>query len=366
MKLFVLFVFLPSVLAISGTISTVFKCHKVLEWEEVNGNVTFNMTMTADKTGMHTRITSGLMCEGGNSGDFTISQEEQTWNEYILDYWPKSTSVFNESTISGKFTTLCVFICPDSTDTTATYEAYEVSKYQTNEYELYTNVMGFGACATIGNRYSEGGVSVNLVLQSTKPVKLIVETGLDCGIRYFSTSVPKYYTIIQGGTTNKILEPLYFFNVTDLSRTIFIPNLISSLYCYIVCPNNPNQIYQKYRLHYKIDIIPAQGDKVSFDNVRQLTNEIVDAQIKNSTQEVVNVIVAETSVKLQSFNSRIEKIENDNSNKILGTEWIGVILGSIGILLAIIAISMSVFDRCQKTKSKSNSDLELNKSFHKV
>lgn len=341
------------------TVSLGFKCHKVLEWEEVNGNVTFNMTVSSDKTGVHTRITSGLMCEGGNTGDFLVGQEEQTWNQHILDFWPKSTDVFNESSVSGKFTTLCIFICPDTTETIATYEAFEVNKVQTNEYELYTNVMGYGACLTIGNRYSEGGVNIDLKVKSTAPTKLIVETGLDCGVKYFTSSIPKYHRTIQGGANNKILEPLYFFNITDLSTSVFIPNLISSLYCYILCPHDPNQIYQRYRLYYKMDIASAQGDKVSFDNVRQLTNEIVEAQIKNSTQEVVNVIVAETSVKLQSFNSRIEKIENDN-NSTLSLEWIAIIIGSVALLLAGIAVGFQIY---QFRKSKQT---EIAKSSSRV
>lgn len=355
MRLLILLAFCVS-FSFAETVALGFKCHKVLEWEEVNGNVTFNMTVTSDKTGVHTRITSGLMCEGGNTGDFTISQEGTTWNQHILDYWHKSTSVFNKSTISGRFTTLCVFICPDSTDTTATYEAYEVSKYQTNEYELYTNVMGFGACATIGNRYSEGGVSVNLVLQSTKPVKLIVETGLDCGVKYFTTSILKYINTIQGGANNKILEPLYFFNITNLNTSVTIPNLISSLYCYIVCPNDPNQAYQRYRLLYDITVVPTQGDKVTFSDVKQLTNEIVNSQIKNTTEEVVNEIIAETSVKLEAFNSRIEKIEETNNT--LSLEWIGIIIGSIALLLVIGNI---VFQMCHYHKSKNQ--MGTDKSF---
>lgn len=346
--LILLAIYISAVSAI--TISLGFKCHKVLEWEEVNGNVTFNMTVTSDKAGVHTRITSGLLCEGGNTGEFTVTQEEDSWNKYLVDYWPKSNNVFNESTVSGRFTTLCVFICPDTSNTVANYNAFEVNKVQTNEHELYTNVMGLGACFTIGNRYSEGGVNINLKIKSTLPTKLIVETGLDCGVKYFTGSNPKYYNIIQGGSNNKILEPLYLFNITDLSTSVFIPNLISSLYCYIVCINDPNQLYQKYRLQYKIDIEPAQGDKVSFDNVRQFTNEIVNAQIKNSTQE----IVAETSIKLQSFNSRIEKIENDSNNNTLSLEWIAIIISSIAILISGVAVGLYLHQSCKTQINKSS------------
>jgi hypothetical protein len=356
MRLLILLAFCISVsFAVSGVVKNRFACHKLLEWENVNGIVSFNATVSSDKNGFSVRATSGIMCEGGNIGDFVVAQEETSWDSVVLANWPKSNYVSNSSTVMGKFTTLCVFVCPFSLDTTITYEAYETNFTTTNEYDLYTNVMGFGACTTIGNRYSEGGVSVDLDINTAFPVKLIVETGLECGVRYFTPSNTRYNTVVKGGANNKILESLYFFNVTSLKTTVFIPNLISSLYCYIVCPSDVNKLYEKYRLDYKIELTPGQGDKVTFDNVQQLTAEIVNAQIKNTTEEVtqdIQTLQSSTSV----LSSRIQKIEETNDSSI-SKEWIAIILGSIAILISSISVGFQIY---QCTKSKPTP--EINKS----